>query len=247
MNKVDFTYNDDKYFVQCNNDDKMKDIIDKFLNKAGKNRRNIVFLYEGEFVNDKFEGNGKYIWKDGKYYIGEFKKGLIHGEGTLYYQNNNIQYEGEFLNNKYEGDGKYIWENGRYYIGEFKNGLISGKGIEYYENGMIKYEGDFINGKFLMKKAKAKELQAEKKQVQIIIQKISKSRRASCTDDIYGVRRCYKIYRMVVSKNENWGNAREMRNLLDATIQKLSERVSQLPPDQVTKETYQLILPEDID
>ena len=56
-----------------------------------------------------------------------------------------------------------------------------------------------------------------------------------------------KIYRMVVSKNENWGNAREMRNLLDATIQKLSERVSQLPPDQVTTETYQLILPEDIE
>ena len=56
-----------------------------------------------------------------------------------------------------------------------------------------------------------------------------------------------KIYRMVVSKNENWGNAREMRNLLDSTIQKLSERVSQLPPDQVTTETYQLILPEDID
>ncbi len=56
-----------------------------------------------------------------------------------------------------------------------------------------------------------------------------------------------KIYRMVVSKNENWGNAREMRNLLDATIQKLSERVSQLSPDQVTTETYQLILPEDID
>ena len=56
-----------------------------------------------------------------------------------------------------------------------------------------------------------------------------------------------KIYRMVVGKNENWGNAREMRNLLDSTIQKLSERVSQLPPDQVTKETYQLILPEDIE
>ena len=56
-----------------------------------------------------------------------------------------------------------------------------------------------------------------------------------------------KIYRMVVSKNENWGNAREMRNLLDSTIQKLSERVSQLPPGQVTTETYQLILPEDID
>ena len=56
-----------------------------------------------------------------------------------------------------------------------------------------------------------------------------------------------KIYRMVVSKNESWGNAREMRNLLDSTIQRLSMRVSQLPPDQVTKETYQLILPEDIE
>lgn len=55
-----------------------------------------------------------------------------------------------------------------------------------------------------------------------------------------------KIYKMVLSKNESWGNAREMRNLLDTTIQKLSLRVSQMPSDQVTKETYQLILPEDI-
>ena len=54
------------------------------------------------------------------------------------------------------------------------------------------------------------------------------------------------IYRMVLNKGESWGNAREMRNLLDATIQKLSLRVSQMPPEEVTKETYQLILPEDI-
>ena len=54
------------------------------------------------------------------------------------------------------------------------------------------------------------------------------------------------IYKMVLAKNESWGNAREMRNLLDTTIQKLSLRVSQMPQDQVTKETYQLILPEDI-
>ena len=54
------------------------------------------------------------------------------------------------------------------------------------------------------------------------------------------------IYKMVVNKDESWGNAREMRNMLDATIQKLSLRVSQMPPDEVTKETYQLILPEDI-
>ncbi len=54
------------------------------------------------------------------------------------------------------------------------------------------------------------------------------------------------IYKMVLAKNESWGNAREMRNLLDATIQRLSERVSNMPPEQVTKETYQIILPEDL-
>ena len=54
------------------------------------------------------------------------------------------------------------------------------------------------------------------------------------------------ICKMVVTKNNSFGNAREMRNLLDETIQQLSMRVSQLPPDQVTKETYQIILPEDI-
>jgi SpoVK/Ycf46/Vps4 family AAA+-type ATPase len=54
------------------------------------------------------------------------------------------------------------------------------------------------------------------------------------------------IYQMVQNKDENFGNARSMRNLLDATIQQLSMRVATLPPDQVTKETYQQITVEDI-
>lgn len=54
------------------------------------------------------------------------------------------------------------------------------------------------------------------------------------------------ICKMLVRKDDTFGNAREMRNLLDATVQQLSVRVSQLPPDQVTKEAFQLILPEDI-
>ena len=52
------------------------------------------------------------------------------------------------------------------------------------------------------------------------------------------------ICRKVVSKDQNFGNAREMRNLLDATIQQLSVRVSGM--QEVTKETYQTIMPEDI-
>ena len=54
------------------------------------------------------------------------------------------------------------------------------------------------------------------------------------------------IGRLCIRKDESFGNAREMRNLLDATIQQLSMRVSQLSPADVTQETYQLIMPEDI-
>ncbi|MDE7089876.1 MAG: hypothetical protein K2O54_07135 [Prevotella sp.] len=54
------------------------------------------------------------------------------------------------------------------------------------------------------------------------------------------------IRQMIRTEGANFGNARSIRNMLDATVQQLSSRVSQMPQEQVTKETYQLILPEDI-
>ena len=42
-------------------------------------------MYEGEYINDKREGNGKYISENGEYYIGEWKNGLFHGKGREYY------------------------------------------------------------------------------------------------------------------------------------------------------------------
>jgi SpoVK/Ycf46/Vps4 family AAA+-type ATPase len=54
------------------------------------------------------------------------------------------------------------------------------------------------------------------------------------------------ICRKVISKSSSFGNAREMRNMLDATIQQLSMRVSSMSQSEITQETYQLIMPEDI-
>jgi chromosomal replication initiation ATPase DnaA len=54
------------------------------------------------------------------------------------------------------------------------------------------------------------------------------------------------ISQMLETKDDTFGNAREIRNLLDETIQQLSVRVSHMAPETITKETYQLILPEDI-
>ena len=64
--------------------------------------------------------DGKYIWEDDKYYIGEFKNKLPHGKGIKYYKNGNIQYEGDFINGKREGNGKYIYDYGDYYIVNIK-------------------------------------------------------------------------------------------------------------------------------
>jgi hypothetical protein len=73
-------------------------------------------------------------------------------------------------------------------------------------------------------------------------------KKAKYSLDAEATQRLPKFFETMYNKRTaNWGNAREMRNLLDSTIQKLSERVSQMPPDLVTKETYQIIQPEDIE
>ena len=44
MTKAEFSYNDSNYIIQCKNDDKMKDIIGKFLENLKKKER-IYSLY----------------------------------------------------------------------------------------------------------------------------------------------------------------------------------------------------------
>ena len=55
-----------------------------------------------------------------------------------------------------------------------------------------------------------------------------------------------EVCRMVMNKRESFGNAREMRNLLDSTIGRLSERVASMSPHSITAETYKMITAEDI-
>jgi hypothetical protein len=64
-------------------------------------------MFEGNYINDKEEGNGKYIWEDGKYYIGQEKNGLRNGKGTMYYSNGKIKYEGDWINDEFVGKQYY--------------------------------------------------------------------------------------------------------------------------------------------
>ena len=47
--------------------------------------------YDGEFVDDEFEGNGKYYYENGEYYVGNWYKGSKGGKGKMYYKNRNIK------------------------------------------------------------------------------------------------------------------------------------------------------------
>ncbi len=57
MLDIDFIYNQKKISIQCNLDDKMKDIFHKFIIKSEKKLEDIYFLYNGEKIENKLTLN----------------------------------------------------------------------------------------------------------------------------------------------------------------------------------------------
>ena len=56
--------------------------------------------YEGNFMNDFYDGFGNYYFEEGNIYIGNITKNKRNGEGILYDKNNNILYSGLWENDK---------------------------------------------------------------------------------------------------------------------------------------------------
>ena len=54
------------------------------------------------------------------------------------------------------------------------------------------------------------------------------------------------ITSIIINKNTSFGNAREIRNIFNGAVGRLSERVMSMPPEEVTKDTLQVFMPEDI-
>ena len=69
-------------------------------------------------MKDKFEGNGKFVYDKGEYYIGPWMNGLRHGKGILYDKSGNKLYNGNFINGGFEGKSKLVYDNSDYYVGQ---------------------------------------------------------------------------------------------------------------------------------
>ena len=62
-------------------------INNEFHGKGTLYYPNNTLKYEGDFINGGFEGNGKHIFPNGNYYIGQFKGSMQNGKDILYYKN----------------------------------------------------------------------------------------------------------------------------------------------------------------
>ena len=72
-------------------------------------------IYVGEFINDKFEGEGNMKFENGDEYKGQFENGLRNRHGIFTYENGKKIYEGKFKNDKFEGHGT-LTLNGKKYM-----------------------------------------------------------------------------------------------------------------------------------
>ena len=86
------------------------------------------YIYAGEFNNNKKEGYGTIIWKDGAKYEGEFKDNQINGYGIIEFPEQKY-YQGEIKKGRMEGFGEFFWKDEKKYIGNYKNDKRNGFGV----------------------------------------------------------------------------------------------------------------------
>lgn len=101
--------------------------------------------YNGEFHNNKFQGQGLLRLNNGKIFEGTFKKNAVHGFAKEIFVDGDI-YEGNFVRGIKEGKGFYQYNNGDLYKGDFIDNLPHGKGLLKLNNGNV-YKGQFKEGK----------------------------------------------------------------------------------------------------
>ena len=69
------------------------------------------------------DGHGRYVYRDGATYVGEFEDGQPSGAGKVTYANGD-GYEGAWFANAPDGRGTYTFANGRSVFGQWEDGRL---------------------------------------------------------------------------------------------------------------------------
>ena len=86
-------------------------------------------------------------YPNGSKYLGEYKDGKKHGQGTFTYPNGD-KYVGEFKDGEKNGQGTFTFSDGRKGVGEFRNDRPWNI-IDYDKDGKI--IGRYVNGEYIEK------------------------------------------------------------------------------------------------
>ena len=119
----------------------------KWSNCFGAHMTNTGARYAGEWVNDKFEGQGTYVYREGAKYTGEFRNNRRNGKGTFTYRDG-ATYVGEYKDDMRSGRGTFTFPNGAKYVGEYLNDKQHGQGTEYRADGSVLRAGTWNNDVF---------------------------------------------------------------------------------------------------
>jgi hypothetical protein len=80
-------------------------------------------MYEGDWRDNKPNGNGRFVRFNGDYYQGQFANGMPHGKGVAKEGRNGIKYEGDWDAGTKTGNGKETCPDGSYYEGKSINAI----------------------------------------------------------------------------------------------------------------------------
>jgi hypothetical protein len=112
-------------------------------------RRSVTSNYDGEWEADTQHGRGKQTWTDGRIYEGQFDQGKFSGDGRMRWstQKGDLVYEGQYRDDLKHGFGKFVWADGRTYEGEWCCGKRHGRG-KYINARLEQKVGYWLDDKF---------------------------------------------------------------------------------------------------
>ncbi|TYK12072.1 phosphatidylinositol 4-phosphate 5-kinase 8-like [Cucumis melo var. makuwa] len=101
--------------------------------------------YEGDWIDEKYDGYGVETWAKGSRYRGQYRQGLRNGIGIYRFYTGDV-YAGEWSNGQCHGCGVHTCQDGSRYVGEFKWGVKHGLGHYHFRNGDT-YAGEYFADK----------------------------------------------------------------------------------------------------